>query len=374
MNDLQLTLLIVGGGGIAAMIGYNWWQDYRLRKQATERFGETDQDPLLNNSSSKQNFERTEPGFAGAPNQGADANQSDFPEELSGEFTDPLSDSDGTANTPSIKDESLQNEPQVLIDKKLFVDFVIRFDEAKDANTWKALTDGLEQINRKRIVYSASPDNADSIETLWFKAHPYQGMAKSLKASVQIANRKGPLSSIEFSEVLSKLKRFAEDQNADIEFPEMKEVVAKAEALDQAAAALDTLLGLHCLLPDTVQESTAVDMLAVAGWVQKGHQWSLNDDSGTLASMVIHNAPGKRLLSFSIDVPNSAEPIKALGDIVTVCHGMNEKFGAPLMDDSGRTLSTQAIEGIYNQLIERVRDLTDSGFKPGTPIARILFS
>jgi len=154
----------------------------------------------------------------------------------------------------------------------------------------------------------------------------------------------------------------------------MKEVVAKAETLDQAAAALDTLLGLHCLLPETVQESTAVDMLAVAGWVQKGHQWFLSDESGTLASMVIHNAPGKRLLSFSIDVPNSAEPIKALGDIVTVCHGMNEKFGAPLMDDSGRTLSTQAIEGIYNQLIERVRNLTDSGFKPGAPVARILFS
>ena len=43
MNDLQLTLLIVGGGGIAAMIAYNWWQDYRLRKQASERFGETDE-------------------------------------------------------------------------------------------------------------------------------------------------------------------------------------------------------------------------------------------------------------------------------------------------------------------------------------------
>jgi predicted RNase H-like HicB family nuclease len=183
-----------------------------------------------------------------------------------------------------------------------------------------------------------------------------------------------PTAKVEFSEVLGKFRRFAEDQNADIEFPEMKEVVAKAETLDQAAAALDTLLGLHCLLPETVQESTAVDMLAVAGWVQKGHQWFLNDESGTLASMVIHNAPGKRLLSFSIDVPNSAEPIKALGDIVTVCHGMNEKFGAPLMDDSGRTLSTQAIEGIYNQLIERVRNLTDSGFKPGAPVARILFS
>lgn len=363
MNDLQLTLLIVGGGGIAAMIGYNWWQDYRLRKQASERFGETDQDPLLNTvGSGKSAFERSEPGFAQEPGNTPDVEEHGEHEQAA-DFT-PFENAD----------ESLQNDPQVPIDKRLFAEFVIRFEDAKDANTWKGLVDGFEQINRKRIVYSASPDSSESGETLWFKTSPYMGMAKSLKASVQIANRKGPLSSIEFSEVLGKLKRFAEDQNADIEFPEMKEVVAKAETLDQAAAALDTLLGLHCLLPETVQESTAVDMLAEAGWVQKGHQWFLNDSTGTLASMVIHNAPGKRLLSFSIDVPNSADPVKALGDIVTVCHGMNEKFGAPLMDDSGRTLSTQAIEGIYNQLIERVHNLSDSGFKPGSPVARILFS
>lgn len=360
MNDLQLTLLIVGGGGIAAMIAYNWWQDYRLRKQAKERFGESDQDPLLNVAQGNTVHQRTEPGFESDPFVSPDLSE-----------TTAIQGSLGNDSA----DSNLQNIPQHPIDKRIFADFIVQFEEGKDANTWKALTDGLEQINRKQIVYSVSPDAVVGAgESFWFKASPYAGMAKSLKVSVQIANRKGPLSSIEFSEVLGKLKRFADDHNADLEFPEMKDVVAKAETLDQAAAALDTLLGLHCLLPDTVQEGTAVDILSQAGWVQKGHQWFLSDDTGVLASMVIHNAPGKRLLSFNIDVPNSPEPVQALGDIVTVCHGMNEQFGAPLMDDSGRTLSTQAIEGIYNQLIERVRNLTDSGFKPGAPVARILFS
>lgn len=360
MNDLQLTLLIVGGGGIAAMIAYNWWQDYRLRKQAKERFGESDQDPLLNVAQGNSIHQRTEPGFETDPFASSAMIESGSSEDTSDKV---------------LSDSSLKNDPQHPVDKRIFADFIVQFEEGKDANTWKSLIDGLEQINRKRIIYSVSPDvvNAGS-ESFWFKASPYLGTARSLKASVQIANRKGPLSSIEFSEVLGKLKHFADDHNADLEFPEMKEVVARAETLDQAAAALDTLLGLHCLLPDTVQESTAVDILSQAGWVQKGHQWFLADDTGVLASMVIHNAPGKRLLSFNIDVPNSPEPVKALGDIVTVCHDMNEQFGAPLMDDSGRTLSTQAIEGIYNQLIERVRNLTDSGFKPGAPVARILFS
>ncbi|HEX4843755.1 MAG TPA: hypothetical protein VFV57_08785 [Limnobacter sp.] len=367
MNDLQITLLIVGGGGIAAMIAYNWWQDYRLRKQASERFGDNQQDPLLQtdaaSSPSGKSAQRTEPGFAAS----ALSDNTEF-EKTPAEIPDVLS--------ATSHDTELDNLVQDGVDKRLFADFVIRFDEPKDANTWKPLVDGLDQINRKRIVYSACPHLAqDGRDVLWFKAMPYVGTAQALRASVQIANRKGPLSSIEFSEVLAKLRRFAEEHNAELEFPEMKDVVARAETLDQAAAALDTLLGLHCLLPESVPESTATERLVQSGWIQKGHQWALQDElSATLATMVIHNAPGKKLLSFSIDVPNSPDPVKALGDIVTVCHGLNSEFGAPLMDDSGRTLSTQAIEGIYKQLIERVRNLSDSGFKPGALASRILFS
>ena len=152
-------------------------------------------------------------------------------------------------------------------------------------------------------------------------------------------------------------------------------MVSKAETLDQAAAALDTLLGLHCMLPEDISEPTVIDMLTVAGWKTKGHHWHLLDEQGQLlATMVIHKAPGKRLLSFNIDVPNSPDPVKALGDIVTVCHGFNQQFGAPLIDDSGRTLSTEAIESIYQHLLERVRDLTDSGFAPGSPAAKTLFA
>ncbi|MCQ8896042.1 hypothetical protein NQT62_06275 [Limnobacter humi] len=352
MNDLQLTLLIVGGGGIAAMIGYNWWQDFRLRKTASERFGESTEDPLLSVPASTVGRERAEPGFR------TDESHAD----ASGAYVE------------AVPDPILDNQPAEPLDPRLFVDFTFRFDEAQDANAWKALMDGLEQINRKKIVYAAGVQPPEGDEVLWFTASAFQGHAHQLKASIQIANRKGPLSSIEFSEVLTRFRRFAEDHNAEIEFPEMREVVRRAETLDQAAAALDTLLGLHCLMPEQVDDVTVATALVKAGWVQKGHQWSLSDSTGILATMVVHQAPGKRLLSFNIDVPNSSDPVRSLGDVVAVCHGFNAQYGAPMMDDSGRTLSTQAIEGIYNQLIERVRHLTDSGFKPGDVSSRILFS
>lgn len=352
MNDLQLTLLIVGGGGIAAMIGYNWWQDFRLRKQASERFGENDQDPLLGKGSdSTAQRERAEPGF----------------------LNDLDSDSATLADS-LLHDQTLSNEIAEPVDKRLFADFLVRFDEPKDENNWKHLIDSFDNINRKRILYSVAAAHSAGDDCVWFKASPFFGQATQLRASVQIANRKGAITSIEFSELVTKLRRYAEEQNGELDFPEMRDVVAKAETLDQAAAALDTLLGLHCMMPEEVDEIVSANLLNQAGWIQKGHQWSLGDASGQLATMVVHNAPGKRLLSFNIDVPNSIDPVKALGEIVTVCHSLNEKYGAPLMDDSGRTLSTQAIEGIYTQLMERVRHLNDSGFKPGDPGSRILFS
>lgn len=339
MNDLQITLLVVGGGGIIGMIAYNWWQDHRVRKQATERFGASEADPLFEEV-------RTEPGMGGGDEPGAE-----------------------------VSDEVIENPVQSGYDKSLFADFIVQFDEPLHSSNIKTLIDTLTQSHNKKILVAVSPSTTtEDEEIIWFDGERYKGDLSLLRISPQLANRKGALTSIEFSNLLSRVRKFAEDKNGDLQFPEMKKVVSKAETLDQAAAALDTLLGLHCMLPEDVPEAAVIDSLTVAGWKSKGHQWHLYNEAGKLASMVIHKAPGKMLLSFNIDVPNSVDPIQALGDIVTVCHGFNQQFAAPLIDDSGRTLTTEAIDSIYEHLMERVRNLTDSGYKPGSNLAQALFS
>jgi hypothetical protein len=350
MNDLQTTLLLVGGGGIVGMIAYNWWQDFRLRKQASERFGVNSEDPLLGDLAN--------PAAGYAPSSRGEPT-------LSGDREEP-----GLFNEL----QTPENQVQPALDKRLFTEIIVRFESPLHNTSWTALVDGLESINRKRIVFSVSPSETPENDQLWFVARSYRGDATIMKINLQLANRNGPLNSIEFSEVLGKIRHFAESHHGDVDFPEMKEVMLKAETLDQAAAALDTLLGLHCMLPETVEQGLVVDMLNAAGWTNKGHQWHLYKEADLLVSMVIHNAPGKRLLSFNIDVPNSVDPVQALGDVVTFCHTLNSQFGAPMMDDSGRTLTTEAIEGIYKQLLERIRNLSDSGFASGSEASKILFS
>lgn len=336
MNELQITLLLVGGTAILGMIAYNWWQDHRMQRQVSDRFGASDADPLFDTN-------RFEPGHEGASNPFAD--------------------------------EPLDNQQEELHDKSLFTDFYVTFDAPQSHSLLRPFVEAIRQCTNKRVSVSVSQEatQMDQSQT-WYKAQRYSGEFRKLRICPQLASRKGPLSAIEFSNILNMVRKLAEEHSGHLSFTEMRDVVSKSETLDQAAAVLDTLLGLHCMLPDDLSNSTVVDMLTQADWKTNGRNWQLGDERGQLASMIIHNAPGKKLLSFTIDVPNSVDPIKALGEIVKVCHSFNQQFGAPLIDDTGRTLTTEAIEGIYEHLVERVHHLTDSGFPPGSKSACLLFS
>ncbi len=336
MNELQITLLIVGGTAIFGMIAYNWWQDHRMRRQITDRFGISDVDPLFDNT-------RFEPGLEGI--------------------------------LAAFSDEPFDNSKEEEYDKALFADFYVNFDQAQTHTPLRAFVESVRQSTNKRVLVSVCSEavNYDT-RTTWYQAQRYSGEFYTLRVSPQLANRKGPLTAIEFSNLLNKVRKFAEEHSGHLSFSEMRDVVSKSETLDQAAAILDTLLGLHCLLPDHLADSIVVDLLTESGWKNNGRYWQLSDEQGQLASMIIHKAPGKKLLSFTIDVPNSFNPLKALGEVVTLCHQLNQQFGAPLIDDNGKTLTTEAIEEIYTHLVERVNHLTDSGFTPGSKTACLLFS
>ena len=62
-------------------------------------------------------------------------------------------------------------------------------------------------------------------------------------AGVQLANRSGALNEIEFSEFVVKAQAFADAINGSPEFPEMRDVVARARELDQFAGSHDAQLG-----------------------------------------------------------------------------------------------------------------------------------
>ena len=69
MSELQLYLLAGGGVFVAAVLGYNIWQERAARRKAESAFGERPADALFDAPAS----ERREPSLGPMPSAGIDA-------------------------------------------------------------------------------------------------------------------------------------------------------------------------------------------------------------------------------------------------------------------------------------------------------------
>ncbi|MEQ1881908.1 MAG: hypothetical protein ABL878_13160, partial [Burkholderiales bacterium] len=47
MSDLQIGLMMLGAAIVAAVLGYNWWQEKQFRRRVQNNFGIAPQDVLL---------------------------------------------------------------------------------------------------------------------------------------------------------------------------------------------------------------------------------------------------------------------------------------------------------------------------------------
>ncbi len=66
MSDLQIGLIELGVVFILLVLGFNWWQDHRVRRKMQVHFPGSDQDPLLGGESP-----RPAAAAAGGPAAGA---------------------------------------------------------------------------------------------------------------------------------------------------------------------------------------------------------------------------------------------------------------------------------------------------------------
>jgi hypothetical protein len=358
MNDLQIALLTLGGGAIGLMVVYNWIQDWRVRRQSRQRFEEPLEDALLTGG------QRVEPTMhAGAPD--AVAGQS-----LSAQFDEYMLGGGGRGSTGAADDvlDGAAPEP----DPRLHALVYIAFDKTVETDLLTDMLAGLHKAGNKPVRLAVLPAEGGSDE-LWLRVSPGLRI-DTLRLAVQLANRKGPLTSIEYSEFVNRLEQFAAAHGGGVELPDMAEIIARAEQLDLRAAALDTLLGMHCVLPESVGVTGVQEQLMQAGWVQAGRQWWLAEGGQALASAVIHETPGKRVLSFSLDVPNAVDPIHALDSIAKIATQIVHRFDGDLMDDAGRNVTPAALKAIHQQLAQRSQQLTDAGFAPGSHASRLLFT
>ncbi len=354
MSDLQIGLIALGVLLILLVLGFNWWQDRRVRRRMQTHFPASEQDPLLGAGAAAGGAAaaRREPGMGGEPARA----QPGQPAPV-----DPGTDADDTV------------EP----DPACEVVIEINFAEPVRGAELLPYMQSLRHVGRKPMRVFAETDQRRH------RAHIHADESyASMQLAVLLANRSGPLTAIEWSQAWARAQDMAERFDATIEGPDQQAVLEQGARLDDTCAALDTQVGLTLLL-GTAQP--AAEVLAVAreiGFVPDGNRLAWPAENG-VARFMLARADGAAFdagmggierLYLLLDVPCSPADSRAFGRMVDVGRDLAARLRAELVDDQGKPLAEGSETVIDERLQVLFGQLEQAGLPAGSERAQRVFA
>jgi len=353
MSDLQISLILLGVVLILLVLLFNWWQDRRVRKQMLEQFPEREEDPLLG-AAPTLSMARREPGLGSVaePTIGA--------AEASGAA--PLSEND---------DDPAEVDPatEVVID--------ISFAQPVPSEQLHAATHAIRKVGGKPVRMFAEKEGGGHRARL----RPGENYV-SMQLAVLLANRSGPLSEIEWSELWTIAEGLTDRFDGSMEGPEIKEIVERGQRLDAICAELDAMVGLALQLPGALSVSEVSRALEEAGFIRHGPQLAWMSELGIPRFTALFNgrlpgevqSAGVDRIELVLDLPNSPADDQAFSRMASVGRHLAANLDAQLLDDQGRPVADGADQAIDQQLLERYQQLESSGFIAGEFRTARLFS
>jgi hypothetical protein len=379
MSDLQIGLIVLGVLLILMVLGFNWWQDRRVRRRMQEHFPSNEHDPLLGAAGGdagaahgvpQAHVPRREPGLgtaggmagtAGTPTGGG---QPGFPHAAGGP-------SPGTTHTHADGDDGEEADPasEVVIE--------VSFAEPVRGADLLPVTQSMRAAGRKPMRVFGQTDGQRHRARL----RPDERYV-ALQIAVLLANRSGPLTAIEWSQAWARAQDLGERFDAAIEGPDQQAVLERAARLDDTCAALDTQVGLTLLLGGA---QPAAEVLAVArdlGFVHDGPRLAWMSDIG-LARFTLTRADGAAFdagmggverLNLLLDVPCSPPDERAFGRMVEVGRQLAQRLRAELVDDQGKPLADASVAVIDERLQVLFGQLEQAGLRAGSERALRVFA
>ncbi len=403
MSTLQLSLAIIGGIVLAVVVAYNAWNTHRNQPRRAQPESAPVPPPEADAPAPGL---RAEPAFdgpigaAGAPGPAryepnlAEASAGAQPLAEAGTAAGAEDDdrvlAASAAHAAPVHDALLQRPGALHAERKIQLDPLI---DAMASLLVENLVSGEAALAAMPPTQRAGSkpfaiEGFNASSQLWEAPQPGQRYM-AFQAGVQLANRTGALTQIEFSEFVAKAQAFCDSLGAAPEFPEMQHEVARARELDQFAGDHDAQLSfLLCTRqaawsPGYVQQSAArLGFVAGAmpGLLQlpsstPGHAPLLQlsfDQHAALADDMDQSAV--RELTLSLDVPQVARAERPLARLREIAQALAGSMDALLCDQDGNPLPVMAVDAIAADL-EQLYDLLDAReLCAGGPLARRLFS
>jgi ZipA, C-terminal FtsZ-binding domain len=210
------------------------------------------------------------------------------------------------------------------------------------------------------------------------------------QAGLQLANRSGALTEIEYSEWVQKAQTFADGLGAMPDFPDMLETVAQGRELDQFASQHDAQMsfllrarGAAWTLGFVKQVSAKLGLvpgslpgrwiLAAQGEGEPPVLWLQVDPQLALA-LEDNAALSLRELSLMFDVAQTPESLEPFASLQDLARRLGRELDADLVDEAGRPLGPHAFAAINEQLATLYKALASRDLAAGSVAARRLFS
>lgn len=367
-SDLTLALAVLGGAVLIGVVAHGAWQARKAGPKKADL--------------ATARTEPREPVLGAAP-----------PDTVPGE--DPQHDDPNGRVAPHLGDAALPLDTTVAgrsllrraaprVDALIDVIVPLTLDAPVTGDAVLSHLPGSRRAGSKPFFIEGL--NADSGE--WELPVPGQRYGE-LQAGLQLANRTGALNEIEYSEFVQKLEVFADALGAMADFPDMREVAARARELDTFAGEHDAQMAVQLrarsaawsigyvvqqasrhgfvpgVLPGRLILPSAEDGAPPVLTLAFDSQAALSDDPNTAAL---------RELALGFDVSQTDPSAAPFAAWQASALGLAQELDADIVDDRGQPLTAEGFAFIDGELVQLYAALQARDLAAGSAAARRLFS
>lgn len=363
MSELQLYLLAGGVLFVAAVFGYNVWQERKARRQAEKAFGKAPGDALFDPPAAPA-AERREPTLGTLPSRPAGLDETLPPIRRSA----PVGELEAPVAAAAEISSRIDTVAVILADDPV-------------------MSEQLEVLHRIADAHDTPVHVEGIVDEQWqpVESAPHRSW-RELRVGLQLSSRRGALAEEEIERFNQSIAAFAESAGAVSQREAPSAAAARARDLDRFAAAADIEVAVNVVgqygatlavprvkalaLEHGLSETASGDLVSFAADGSVEFTLRRFDDAAGKAA----GAPHHTGLTFALDVPHVASPSAVLADMVAVARGMAEKLGGELVDDNRRPLTDAGIASL-GRTVERIaQDMEAHGIPPGSALAHRLFS
>ena len=371
MSDLQVSLLIIGIIVVGGVIAFNWFQQWRLRRQLESAFEDKPEDVLLREEGGRDAGARVEPQLAGA--FGLEPTESVFGTLQPG--------GEGALSGPQAAGAALA--PIAEFDAA--IDYIVALDAAEpiSAAGLADLHTRAAACGRRFRVFGFS-----FVSGGWEEAARLSGGRYShLRLAMQIVNRKGPIDLGALTTFCAAAQECAERYAAVTSHPDIERTLASAREIDAFCAEVDVAIGVNVIARGGKFSGTRIRTLAeAAGFKLEPEGVFHYRDGGRQTLFTLDNHEPAPFLperikhlttsgvTLLLDVPRVGEGNAALDLMLRVGDELAQGLGGTLVDDNRVALNDKAIATIRQQLQSIHASMVARGMPPGSERALRVFS